>query len=83
LEIFERETARDDPGKRARTRVDSVGLFLASVNGVRTERPTRMKSTPLKSTTAETLNALQRQYGCGPVPLIGASDALYERHLFL
>ena len=72
LEIFERETARDDPGKRARTRVDSVGLFLASVNGVRTERPTRTESTPPKSTTAETLNALQRQYGCGPVPLLAA-----------
>jgi carbohydrate phosphorylase len=60
LDIVERETARDDPGKRARTRVDSVGLFLASVNGGRTERPTRMKRTPPKSTTAETLNVLQR-----------------------
>ena len=41
-----------------------------------------MKSTPPKTTTAETLNVLQRQYGCGPVPLIGTSDALYERRLF-
>jgi Phosphoglucomutase/phosphomannomutase, C-terminal domain len=44
LEILEAKTARDDPGKRARTSVESVGLFLASVNGVRTERLTRMKA---------------------------------------
>jgi phosphoglucomutase len=31
-----------------------------------------MKSTAPKSTTAETLNALQRQHGCGPVPLLAA-----------
>jgi len=33
-------------------------------------------------TTADTLPALRRQYGCGPVDLTGNSDALYERHLF-
>ena len=32
-------------------------------------------------TTADTLPALRRQYGCGPVDLTGNSDALYERHL--
>src|SRR5881397_4338685 len=33
-------------------------------------------------TTADTLPALRRQYGCGPVELTGSADALYERHLF-
>src|SRR3989442_1326564 len=32
-------------------------------------------------TAADTLGALRRQYGCGPVDLSGSSDALYERHL--
>src|SRR2546422_122785 len=32
-------------------------------------------------TTADTLPALRRQYGCGPVDLTGNSDELYERHL--
>jgi glycogen phosphorylase len=32
--------------------------------------------------TSDALSALRRQYGCGPVQLTGASDALYERHLF-
>ena len=42
-----------------------------------------MTSTRPESTASlETLNALVRQYGCGPVPLTGTSDALYERHLF-
>ena len=30
----------------------------------------------------DTMAALRRQYGCGPVELAGAADALYERHLF-
>ena len=42
-----------------------------------------MTSTRPESTASlETLNALVRQYGCGPVRLTGTSDALYERHLF-
>ena len=69
LDIFERETARDDRGKRARTRVDSVGLFLASVNGVRTQRPTGMKSTPPKSTTAETLKYARDIWHATPCPV--------------
>jgi glycogen phosphorylase len=32
--------------------------------------------------TADTLAALRRQYGCGPVELTGSEAALYERHLF-
>ena len=30
----------------------------------------------------DTMDALRRQYGCGPVDLTGSADALYERHLF-
>ena len=30
---------------------------------------------------SDTLEALRRQYGCGPVDLTGTADALYERHL--
>src|SRR5262245_59638922 len=33
------------------------------------------------STASETLAALRRQYGCGPVDLSGSANALYERHL--
>jgi glycogen phosphorylase len=29
----------------------------------------------------DTVTALRRQYGCGPVDLTGSADALYERHL--
>ncbi|PYN30170.1 MAG: glycogen phosphorylase [Candidatus Rokuibacteriota bacterium] len=32
-------------------------------------------------TTVDTMTALRRQYGCGPVELTGSADALYERHL--
>jgi len=31
--------------------------------------------------SADSLAALRRQYGCGPVDLTGSSEALYERHL--
>jgi glycogen phosphorylase len=31
---------------------------------------------------SDTMEALRRQYGCGPVELTGTADALYERHLF-
>ncbi len=30
---------------------------------------------------SDALASLRRQYGCGPVELTGAADALYERHL--
>src|SRR3989475_11993835 len=33
-------------------------------------------------TASDTMAALRRQYGCGPVELTGSADALYERHLF-
>jgi starch phosphorylase len=33
-------------------------------------------------TQTKTLEALRRQYECGPVQLAGSPDALYERHLF-
>jgi glycogen phosphorylase len=33
------------------------------------------------TTAADTMAALRRQYGCGPVELTGSPDALYERHL--
>src|SRR3989454_1056157 len=39
------------------------------------------RKAPPRVTTADTLPALRRQYGCGPVDLTGNSDALYERHL--
>jgi len=32
--------------------------------------------------SSDTMAALRRQYGCGPVELTGSADALYERHLF-
>src|SRR2546426_12400248 len=31
--------------------------------------------------SADSLAALRRKYGCGPVDLTGTADALYERHL--
>src|SRR5262245_38557788 len=34
------------------------------------------------ATASDTMTALRRQYGCGPVELTGSADALYERHLF-
>ena len=37
--------------------------------------------TPRAATTADTMAALRRQYGCGPVELTGPADGLYERHL--
>jgi glycogen phosphorylase len=35
-----------------------------------------------KKASSNTMAALRRQYGCGPVALTGGPDALYERHLF-
>jgi starch phosphorylase len=44
---------------------------------------TGAKTASLQTTTGkDALNGLRQQYGCGPVQLNGASDALYERHLF-
>ncbi len=37
---------------------------------------------PQAASASETMEALRRQYGCGPVELTGTPDALYERHLF-
>jgi glycogen phosphorylase len=34
------------------------------------------------NSSSDTMVALRRQYGCGPVELSGSADALYERHLF-
>src|SRR5262245_65603189 len=33
------------------------------------------------TTASDTMAALRRQYGCGPVELTGSADGLYERHL--
>jgi glycogen phosphorylase len=35
-----------------------------------------------RKSSSDTMAALRRQYGCGPVDLTGSADALYERHLF-
>src|SRR5262249_45244580 len=32
-------------------------------------------------TASDTMAALRKQYGCGPVQLTGSADGLYERHL--
>ena len=34
------------------------------------------------TSSSDTMAALRRQYGCGPIELTGNPDALYERHLF-
>jgi glycogen phosphorylase len=34
------------------------------------------------NSSSDTMAALRRQYGCGPIDLVGSADALYERHLF-
>ena len=39
------------------------------------------RKAPPRVTTVDTVTALRRQYGCGPVDLTGSADALYERHL--
>jgi starch phosphorylase len=83
VETIETENGPRRLRKRAPPRVDSVGLSLALLDGVRTKQLNRIESTRRKRTTSmETLNALMQQYGCGPVRLTGTSDALYERHLF-
>jgi glycogen phosphorylase len=33
------------------------------------------------TTASDTMAALRKQYGCGPVELTGSADGLYERHL--
>jgi glycogen phosphorylase len=38
-------------------------------------------ATPRAATASDTMAALRRQYGCGPVEFTGSPDALYERHL--
>jgi glycogen phosphorylase len=38
-------------------------------------------SAPRVAPASDTMAALGRQYGCGPVELTGSADALYERHL--
>ena len=37
---------------------------------------------PKPTSSVDAFNDLLQQYGCGPVRLTGASDALHERHLF-
>src|SRR5215831_15161394 len=37
--------------------------------------------TPRAATASDTMAALRKQYGCGPVDLTGSADGLYERHL--
>src|SRR5215471_9145874 len=39
------------------------------------------RATSRAATVSETMAALRRQYGCGPVELTGSADALYDRHL--
>src|SRR5262245_27816473 len=41
----------------------------------------KQSTTPRVSTTADTMAALRRKYGSGPVELTGSPSALYERHL--
>ncbi len=36
---------------------------------------------PRSAPASDTMAALRRQYGCGPVEFTGSPDALYERHL--
>jgi starch phosphorylase len=42
---------------------------------------TKKVTTPARKVSNDGTAALLRQYGCGPVPLTAADDALYERHL--
>src|SRR5262245_39086006 len=42
-----------------------------------TQRPPTARA----ATAPDTMAALRRQYGCGPVDLTGSAGALYERHL--
>src|SRR5438105_8224241 len=42
----------------------------------------KKSTTPRVAPSSDTMAALRRQYGCGPVELTGSADALYERHLF-
>src|SRR5258705_907093 len=37
--------------------------------------------TPGAAAASDTMAALRKQYGCGPVELTGSADGLYERHL--
>jgi glycogen phosphorylase len=39
-------------------------------------------TTPRVATASDTMAAVRRKYGCGPVELTGSPSALYERHLF-
>jgi glycogen phosphorylase len=41
----------------------------------------KQSTTPRVATASDTMAALRRQYGCGPVELTGSPGALYERHL--
>jgi starch phosphorylase len=42
---------------------------------------TKNAAAPRAATASDTMAALRRQYGCGPVEFTGSPDALYERHL--
>src|SRR5262245_26679780 len=42
---------------------------------------TKKGTTSARKVGSDGTAALLRQYGCGPVPLTAADDALYERHL--
>jgi glycogen phosphorylase len=42
---------------------------------------TKMKAVREQRPSTDGLDALRRQYGCGPVQFTGSEDALYERHL--
>jgi len=53
--------------------------MTAKKQGAESRTPTT--TPPSASAGADGLAKLAKQYGCGPVQLSGADNALYERHL--
>jgi len=43
-------------------------------------RPSSAKVVPMATKTVN-ISELLKQYGCGPIPLVGTQDAFYDRHL--
>src|SRR5215211_3283672 len=51
-------------------------IVVRTIGGAATDDPSRKQ--PLKPVDAKELLA---RYGCGPIPLAGTGDALFDRHL--
>src|SRR5262249_57914779 len=57
-----------------------IVAYEFDIEGKETAMTTK-KMAPPTATASDGMTKLRRQYGCGPVELLGAVNAIYDRHL--